>query len=105
MAFDDAAAFESFLFLKGTLIKLIGSPSWTLVVSVHWPVIGFLSGASRQVIHISLGMVSHNRYSQSPTVTFNCLNYKGLENKTLQAGLWWRMPLIPALGRQRQADF
>ena len=22
-----------------------------------------------------------------------------------QAGRWWRMPLIPALGRQRQADF
>jgi hypothetical protein len=21
------------------------------------------------------------------------------------AGQWWRMPLIPALGRQRQADF
>jgi hypothetical protein len=22
-----------------------------------------------------------------------------------KAGWWWRMPLIPALGRQRQADF
>jgi hypothetical protein len=37
-----------------------------------------------------------------------------LKNKTktpnfkkvhLSAGQWWRMPLIPALGRQRQADF
>jgi hypothetical protein len=23
----------------------------------------------------------------------------------LEAGQWWRMPLIPALGRQRLADF
>jgi hypothetical protein len=23
----------------------------------------------------------------------------------VSARLWWRMPLIPALGRQRQADF
>jgi hypothetical protein len=22
-----------------------------------------------------------------------------------EAGLWWRTPLIPALGRQRQTDF
>jgi hypothetical protein len=26
-------------------------------------------------------------------------------NRGLQAGQWWRTPLIPALGRQRQADF
>jgi hypothetical protein len=25
--------------------------------------------------------------------------------KTTTARLWWRKPLIPALGRQRQADF
>jgi hypothetical protein len=25
--------------------------------------------------------------------------------KIIIAGQWWRMPLIPALGRQRQADF
>jgi hypothetical protein len=25
--------------------------------------------------------------------------------KILSARQWWRMPLIPALGRQRQADF
>jgi hypothetical protein len=24
---------------------------------------------------------------------------------SIEAGQWWRMPLIPALGRQRQADF
>jgi hypothetical protein len=25
--------------------------------------------------------------------------------KALLAGRWWRTPLVPALGRQRQADF
>jgi hypothetical protein len=32
-----------------------------------------------------------------------------IENKLIKiyfiCRLWWRMPLIPALGRQRQADF
>jgi hypothetical protein len=27
------------------------------------------------------------------------------KNCKIQAGQWWRRPLIPALGRQRQADF
>jgi hypothetical protein len=28
-----------------------------------------------------------------------------LHKNDLEAGQWWRTPLIPALGRQRQADF
>jgi hypothetical protein len=33
----------------------------------------------------------------------NCLK-KQNKNKSV-AGQWWRMPLIPALGRQKQVDF
>jgi hypothetical protein len=29
----------------------------------------------------------------------------GFLNFIIIAGQWWHMPLIPALGRQRQADF
>ena len=27
-----------------------------------------------------------------------------MESRTLYSGVWWRTPLVPALGRQRQAD-
>jgi hypothetical protein len=30
---------------------------------------------------------------------------KGGKRSRLIAGWWWHTPLIPALGRQRQADF
>jgi hypothetical protein len=35
------------------------------------------------------------------------LSYKGIGIKTADTvdQAWWRMPLIPALGRQRQVDF
>ena len=28
-----------------------------------------------------------------------------IPRKEIKVGQWWHMPLIPALGRQRQADF
>jgi hypothetical protein len=28
-----------------------------------------------------------------------------IKKKKKRAGQWWRMPFIPALGRQRQMDF
>ena len=31
--------------------------------------------------------------------------YKTGSQKQCIAGQWWRMPVIPPLGRQRQADF
>jgi hypothetical protein len=37
---------------------------------------------------------------------YSCLNVMFAVIKTHPFGrAWWRMPLIPALGRQRQADF
>ena len=37
--------------------------------------------------------------------TRQCGLEETLELKTPEAGQWWPMPLIPALGRQKQADF
>jgi hypothetical protein len=37
--------------------------------------------------------------------SFN-IKVKNVKSKDLQmAGPWWHMPIIPALGRQRQVDF
>jgi hypothetical protein len=40
------------------------------------------------------------------------IGFQNYKNKAIapflrhfQAGQWWRIPLIPVLGRQRQADF
>ena len=35
----------------------------------------------------------------------NAGRISGKDTKRLAAGQWWRTPLIPALGRQRKADF
>jgi hypothetical protein len=35
----------------------------------------------------------------------NTLNKNNKSLKAFKAGQWWRPPLIPVLGRQRQADF
>jgi hypothetical protein len=43
---------------------------------------------------------------QEAQVITDCLNCSFLKKKKKKNwGRWWRMPLIPALGRQRQADF
>jgi hypothetical protein len=45
--------------------------------------------------------------TNSSWVTFFFFSFSGGggEFKDGVAGQWWRTPLIPALGRQRQADF
>jgi hypothetical protein len=44
------------------------------------------------------------RVTEAPSslMTLACVKLTG---KTSQSWAWWRTPLIPALGRQRQADF
>jgi hypothetical protein len=32
------------------------------------------------------------------------VTYKANKQRTIAWGVWWRAPLIPALGRQRQVD-
>jgi hypothetical protein len=34
-----------------------------------------------------------------------CCFKKWLKTRQVYVGQWWRTPLIPALGRQRQVDF
>jgi hypothetical protein len=48
----------------------------------------------------TLGMVA---YTQNPRVSALCQEERSRIVYHSQA--WWRTPLIPALGRQRQADF
>jgi hypothetical protein len=43
-----------------------------------------------------------DRYSELLFPMKNLLGFKEYQEKR---SLWWRTPLIPALGRQRQADF
>jgi hypothetical protein len=50
------------------------------------------------------------RPKKSPTESTQGVQSTHIYNETLskrrkRAGQWWRTPLIPALGRQRQADF
>ena len=44
-----------------------------------------------------------DRYSSNLSETFRIWHLKCLKNLRL-AGLWWHMPLIPLLWRQRQVD-
>jgi hypothetical protein len=41
----------------------------------------------------------------SPTYDMNKLIYQKGQQKLLESRAWWCMPLISALGRQRQVDF
>jgi hypothetical protein len=46
-------------------------------------------------------------YMQKHSYTYNKIvkSKKECVKKIEEAGQWWRTPLIPALGRQRQVDF
>jgi hypothetical protein len=53
------------------------------------------------LFHIRMLSVPFHRSSEEGEAGF-CFD---LKIKGLRAGWWWHMPLIPALGRQKQADF
>lgn len=73
-------------YTPGTTIKLTASPSWILVVSVVWSVVGSLSGGSRQMCGFSPEKVCHvipshpNSIKQKHTVT---IRWKSTEKLTL----------------------
>jgi hypothetical protein len=68
------------------LLKTVCSPGWPATHSVEQ--------ASLKLIQIHL--------PQLPQY-LNC--WEGSQEGRILAGLWWHIPLTPALGRQRQADF
>jgi hypothetical protein len=63
--------------------------------------LGKLRHACRR-FKVSLGCRSSKKAKVIYYTARPCLKKK---KKKKSAGQWWRMPLIPALGRQRQADF
>jgi hypothetical protein len=71
------------------------SPSATRVSSLDLPTSGPLCG----FVPGSFLFAAHPSPLQVFTLSKTPLNKSG------RAGQWWRTPLIPALGRQRQADF
>jgi hypothetical protein len=54
----------------------------------------------------TVSLKRQNRYTWEQLGEFNHNEFKTFTHvRMAESWAWWRMPLIPTLGRQRQADF
>jgi hypothetical protein len=92
------ASMQAFVFPVNLCIYPIKNASTVIINS---PSIGEkYTGLDHMFIFMSFPFTSAQIFELHTVITV----FKSVKIKLLD-GRWWHMPLIPALGRQRQADF